>query len=109
MVWRQERSLNGDVVVFDIIKTYVSFSYVWCVYVAIGCKVTVWQGSYQMKCAWQESCKTTMDGCAVVKISSVVLIFWNREVVGDGFFRSVLNGSTKESFVQCTQGGKVCT
>ncbi len=28
MAWRQERSLNGDVVVFDIMKTYVSFSYV---------------------------------------------------------------------------------
>jgi hypothetical protein len=49
-----------------------------------------------------------MEGCVTVQISSVVLIFWNREVVEDGFFRFISNGSTKESVAQCTQGGKVC-
>ncbi len=93
--------------VFDSIKTYVSFSYVWCVYVVIGCKMTVWQGSSQMKCAWQKSWRAIANGCATMKINGVVLISWSKEVVEDGFFKFVSNGSTKESFAQYTQGGKV--
>jgi len=61
-----------------------------------------------MKCARQKSRGATMEGCVTVQISSVVLIFWNREVVEDGFFRFISNGNTKESVAQCTQGGKVC-
>jgi hypothetical protein len=36
---------------FDSIETFASFSFVWCVCVVVGCKMTVWQGSCQVKCA----------------------------------------------------------
>ncbi len=41
MVWKQERSLNGDAVVFDSIETYMSFSSVWCVCVCV-CVCCYW-------------------------------------------------------------------
>jgi len=58
MAWRQGRSSNGDVMVFDNIETFVSFSSVWDVCVAIGRRMIVWQGNYQMNSA---------KGCAVVQ------------------------------------------
>jgi hypothetical protein len=66
MVWRQGRSSNGDVMVFDNIETFVSFSSVWDVCVAIGHRMIVWQGNYQMNSA---------EGCAVVQISRMVFGF----------------------------------
>jgi hypothetical protein len=46
-----------------------------CVCVAIGHKMTVWQGSCQVRCARQKSRGAVTKGCATVKISSVVLVF----------------------------------
>jgi hypothetical protein len=79
-MWRQGRLQNGDVVVFNSIETFVSFSFVWYVCVVAGRKMTMWQGIYQVRCAWRKSCKVVAEGCATKKISSVVLVFY-REVV----------------------------
>jgi hypothetical protein len=85
MAWRQGKSPNGDAMVFDNIETFVSFSSIWCVCVALGCKMIVWQRNYQVRCARRKSRGATMERCGAVKISNVVLVFWCREVVGVGF------------------------
>jgi hypothetical protein len=69
--WKQGKSPNGNVVVFDSIETFVSFSFVWYVCVIVGRKMTVWQGCCQMKCVWWKSHGATTEGCVVVQISSV--------------------------------------
>ncbi len=89
MAWRQGRSSNGYAVVFDSIETCVSFSSIWCVCVVVSHMMTVRLGSCQMKCAWQKSHGVAAQGCVVMKMSNVVLVFWCREVVEDGFFRSL--------------------
>jgi len=63
---RQRRSPNGDVVVFDSIEIFVSFSSVWYVCVATRCKMTMWQGNYQVKCTWRKSHNATTKGCATM-------------------------------------------
>jgi hypothetical protein len=52
----KERALNGDVVVFYGIEIFVLFSSIWDVCVVARHKMTMWQGSYQMKCAQWKSC-----------------------------------------------------
>ncbi len=42
MAWRQGRSPNGYVVVFDSIESCVSFSYIGCVCVVARHKMTLW-------------------------------------------------------------------
>ncbi len=49
-VWRQGGSPNGDAVVFDNIELFESFSSIWYVCVVVGRKMTMWQGSCQVKC-----------------------------------------------------------
>jgi len=66
MAWRQGRSPNGNVVVFDSIETFVSFFYVWYVCVAAGCRMIVWQRRCQMKCTRQKSCSAMAEGYAAV-------------------------------------------
>jgi hypothetical protein len=66
MVWRQGGSPNGDAVVFDNIEIFVLFSCVWYVCVAARRKMTVWQGSCQVKCAQWKSCGATTKGCAAM-------------------------------------------
>jgi len=51
MAWKQRKSPNGDVVVFDSIEIFVSFSSIWYVYVVVGRRMIMWQESYQVKCA----------------------------------------------------------
>jgi hypothetical protein len=41
--------------VFYGVEIFVSFYYIWDVCVAIGRKIIMWQGSYQVKCAWWKS------------------------------------------------------
>jgi hypothetical protein len=65
-LWRQGGSLNGDVVVFDSIEIFVSFFCVWYVHIFVGHRTTVWQGSYQVKCAQQKSHGATLERCAAV-------------------------------------------
>jgi hypothetical protein len=43
--------------------------------VATRHRMIVWQGSCQMKCVQQKSHGATVEGCAALKISSVVLVF----------------------------------
>ncbi len=74
-LWRQGGSSNGDVVVFDSIEIFVSFSSVWYVHVVVGCRTTLWQRSYQVKCVQRKSHGATMEGCAKVYINSVVFSF----------------------------------
>jgi hypothetical protein len=50
MVWRQGRALNGDAVVFYGVEIFMSFSSIWDVCADVGHKMTMWQGSYQVKC-----------------------------------------------------------
>jgi hypothetical protein len=69
----------------------VSFSFVWCVCVAVRCKMTLWQGSCQVRRVQRKSRGTT------VKISSVVLVFWSREVVEVWVFRSLSWGKIYEN------------
>ncbi len=61
--------------VFDSIDIFVSFSSVWYVCVAVGRKMTMWQGSSQMMCAQQKSRGATAEGCGTMQISSVVFGF----------------------------------
>ncbi len=75
MAWKQRKSPNGDVVVFDSIEIFVSFSSIWYVYVVVGCRMIMWQESYQVKCAQQKSRNATAEGCATVQISNVVFGF----------------------------------
>ncbi len=84
--WRQGGSPNGDVVVFDSIETFVSFSFVWYVCNAIGRKMTMWQGSCQVKCPQRKSSGATTQGCVAVQISSVVFGFqFSRKLLKIGF------------------------
>jgi hypothetical protein len=62
-------------VVFDSIETFVSFSSVWYVCVAVGRKMTMGQGSCQMKCAWQKSHGAMVEGCVAMQISRVLFGF----------------------------------
>jgi hypothetical protein len=62
-------------VVCDSIETFVSFSFVWNVCVAVGCMMTMWQGSCQVKCAWQKTRGAMAEGCATMHISNVVFGF----------------------------------
>jgi hypothetical protein len=95
MVWRQERSPNGEAVVFDSIETFVSFSFVWSVCVAASRTMTKWQRSYQGRCARQKSRGAMAEGCVVVKISNVFLVFYSREIVRVGFLDLNLKGKYK--------------
>jgi hypothetical protein len=52
--------------VFDSIETFMSFSSIWNVCVIAGCRMTVWQGSYQVKCVRWKSRDATVEGCAIV-------------------------------------------
>ncbi len=47
--------MNGDAMVFYGIEIFMSFSSIWDVYVAARRKMTVWQGSRQVKCVWWKS------------------------------------------------------
>jgi hypothetical protein len=87
--WRQGRSPNGDAVVFDNIETFVSFSSIWYVCVVVGHRMTVWQGSYQVKYARRKFHGATMEGCATVQISSVVFGFQFRRGCVKLVFRSL--------------------
>ncbi len=57
--------------VFDSIETFVLFSVVWFVCVAVGHRMIVWQKSYQVKCVRRKSRGATMEGCATMQITSV--------------------------------------
>jgi len=57
--------------VFDSIETFVLFSFVWYVCVVVGHRMTVWQRSYQVKCARRKSHDATMERCVTMQISSV--------------------------------------
>jgi len=74
-VWRQGRSPNGDVAVLDSIETFVLFFFVWYVCVVARCRMTMWQGSCQVKCARWKSRGAMAEGFAAVQISSVVFGF----------------------------------
>ncbi len=87
--WKQGGSPNGDAVVFDNIETFVSFSSVWYVCVATGRMMTVWQGSYQVKCIWKFFGGATVEGCAAVWISSVVFGFQLERGCGRLVFKSL--------------------
>ncbi len=45
-----------------------------------------------MRCARQKSRGVAAEGCAAMKISNVVLVFWCREVVRVGFLDLCLKG-----------------
>jgi hypothetical protein len=62
MAWRQGKTLNGDAVVFYGIEIFVLFYPMWDVCVVIGCIMTVWQGSCQVKCGWRKSRGGAMEG-----------------------------------------------
>lgn len=57
---------------FGSIKTLVSFSFVWYVCVIVGCKMMVWQGSYQLRCARCKSCGVGAEGFVAENISSAI-------------------------------------
>jgi hypothetical protein len=75
MARRQKKSLNGDAMVFDSIETLVSFSSVWYVCVVVGCRMIMWQGSYQVKCIRRKSRGAMTEGCVTMHISNVVFGF----------------------------------
>ncbi len=96
--WRQGRLQNGDVSVFGSIETLVSFSLVWYVCVGVGCKMMVWQGSYQVRCVWWKSHEATTEGIVAEKISSAGFCFartrgscWNE------VFRSLPRGKVHDN------------
>ncbi len=82
-MWRQGRLQNGDALVFGSIETLVSFSLVWYGCVVVGCKMTVWPRSCQVRCARRKSCKAMVEGFITDKISNVGFCFAKekREVV----------------------------
>jgi hypothetical protein len=55
MAWRQGGALNGDVGVFYGVEILVSFPSIWDVCVAVGRRMTVWQGSCQVRCGQRKS------------------------------------------------------
>jgi hypothetical protein len=57
--------------------------------VAVGCMMTVRQGSYKVKCAWRKSRDATMEGCATMQISSVIFGFQSQGGCGRLVFRSM--------------------
>jgi hypothetical protein len=54
------KSTYGDMVVFYGVEIFMSFSFFWDVYAIVdivGCRMTMWQGSSQMKCGqWKSHC-----------------------------------------------------
>ncbi len=66
---------------FMALKYLCRFFSIKDVCVAIGCRMTVWQGSCQVKCVQRKSCGGMTEGWVIVQISSVVLVFrlvWSR-------------------------------
>ncbi len=45
----ETRALNGDVMVSYGVEIFMSFFSIWDVCAIIGCRMIVWQGSYQVK------------------------------------------------------------
>ncbi len=79
--------------VFDSIETFVSFSSIWYVCVATGCRMTMWQ----VKCAQWKSRNATMEGCATIQISSVVFGFQLHRGCGSLVFRSLFRMKVHEN------------
>jgi hypothetical protein len=61
-VWRQGRALNGDAVVFYGVEIVMLFFSIWDVCATTGRKMTMWQGSYQVKCGWRKSHDGAAEG-----------------------------------------------
>jgi len=70
---------------FGSIETLVLFSSVWYVCVVAGCKMMVWPGSCQVRCARRRSLGTMAEGFAIENISSVDFCLEKAEVVGVRF------------------------
>ncbi len=56
------RALNGDVMVSYGVEIFMSFSSIWDVCAIIGCRMIVWQGSYQVKYGRQKSRGGVVEG-----------------------------------------------
>jgi hypothetical protein len=94
------RSPNGDAVMFNSIEIFVSFSSIWYVCVVVGRRITVWQGSCQVKCARRKSRGAMAEGSATVQMNSVVfLAFSHRGGCGRLVFRSLSRMEVQENLL----------
>ncbi len=66
-----------------------------CVCVVARRMMSKWQRSYQGRCTRRKSRRAMAEGCVVVKISNVFLVFCSREVVRVGFLDLSLKGKYK--------------
>jgi len=94
---------NEDVPMFGSIETLVSFSSVWYVCVVAGCKMMVWQGSYQVRCGRRKFREVMTEGFAAEKISSACFCFVKKrkKLLNLVFFFSIFYFKEKYETICC--------